>query len=87
MRFILGVVKGDIKVSNRKKKDIEVDLRAMGFDEMSKHGGKGGSKAPTNEDGDEEGEVRAVRLSRRCSELSAVVGICGSVPQITSNQR
>jgi DNA topoisomerase-2 len=34
VRFILAVISGDIKISNRKKADIERDLDAMGFDRL-----------------------------------------------------
>ena len=46
------------KVSNRKKKDIEVDLEAQGFDRMPKADGAGNKKAAAkdieNEDDDDE---------------------------------
>lgn len=34
VRFILAVISGDIKISNRKKADIERDLDAMGFERL-----------------------------------------------------
>jgi hypothetical protein len=33
-RFILAVISGEVKISNRKKADIERDLDAMGFDRL-----------------------------------------------------
>jgi DNA topoisomerase-2 len=53
MRFILGVVKNEIKVSNRKKKDIEADLKHLGFDEMTKTKA-GGAGPATPVEGDED---------------------------------
>jgi len=34
VRFIKGVISGTLKVSNRKKADIEADLVAQGFDRL-----------------------------------------------------
>jgi len=53
MRFILGVVKNEIKVSNRKKKEIEADLKQRGFDEMTKTKA-GGAGPATPVEGDED---------------------------------
>jgi DNA topoisomerase II len=36
VKFILAVISGEVIVSNRKRKDIEADLDAAGFDRMSK---------------------------------------------------
>lgn len=52
------MIEGTLKVSNRKKKDIEVDLEAQGFNRMPKtdnHGMKAIAK-PTNDDAEEEEE-------------------------------
>lgn len=38
MRFIRAVVSGELKVSNRKKADIEADLQARGFDRLAPKG-------------------------------------------------
>ena len=58
VKFILAVIEGSLKVSNRKKKDIEVDLEAQGFDRMPKADGAGNKKAAAkdieNEDDDDE---------------------------------
>ena len=61
VKFILAVIEGTLKVSNRKKKDIEIDLVAQGFDRMPKtdnHGMKAIAK-PTNDDDEEEEEPAA----------------------------
>ncbi|KAK3287336.1 hypothetical protein CYMTET_5151 [Cymbomonas tetramitiformis] len=63
VRFILGVVNGEIKVSNRKKKLIEVDLERMGFDKLLKSGIPGvkmaASGAGAEDDGNENSEESA----------------------------
>lgn len=63
VKFILAVIEGSLVVSNRKKKDIEADLEAQGFDRMSKSADNGSRKVvakdPDNDD-DEEEEAAAV---------------------------
>ncbi len=66
VRFILAVVNGELKVSNRKKADLIADLEKRGFARMTKHaaaaGAKGAKKAAelvdavAEEDGDEDGD-------------------------------
>jgi hypothetical protein len=36
IRFIRAVITGELKVSNRKRADIEADLEAQGYDKMAK---------------------------------------------------
>ena len=57
VKFILAVIEGSLKVSNRKKKDVEVDLEEQGFDRMPKADGNGkkvAAKGAGNEDDEEE---------------------------------
>ena len=35
MRFILAVISGELKISNRKKADIEADLDSNGYDRIA----------------------------------------------------
>jgi DNA topoisomerase-2 len=35
MRFILAVVAGELRVSGRRKADVEADLEAAGFDRLA----------------------------------------------------
>jgi DNA topoisomerase II len=59
VRFILAVISGDLKVSNRKKKDIEADLEEQRFDRMPKVADNGKKAAPKENDNDEEEEEEA----------------------------
>lgn len=45
VRFIQGVVDGSLRVSNRKRADIERELEAKGFDRMAPRGAKVGGWA------------------------------------------
>lgn len=57
VKFILAVISGEIVVSNRKRRDIEADLEAGGYDRMSKSdaAGKRGVAAPA--ESEESGET------------------------------
>ena len=62
VKFILAVIEGSLTVSNRKKRDIEVDLEAQGFDRMPKADGAGSRKVvakDTEGDDDEDEEPTA----------------------------
>lgn len=60
------MIEGSLKVSNRKKKDIEVDLEAQGFDRMPKvesNGRKSAAVKDAENDDEEEEEPAAAGSS------------------------
>lgn len=59
MRFILEVIDGKMVVNNRKKKDIEADLVARGYDALPSTKKKAVTVAADPEDGDEEADAAA----------------------------
>ena len=67
MRFILEVIDGKIRVNNRRKKEIELDLEAGGYDKLLPKKLKGGRAAapaePSEDGGDGAAEVVADKAS------------------------
>lgn len=66
VRFILAVIDGKLKLSNRKKAEIEADLQRMGFDRLPPKSGKGKKASSGAEEGAEEdgaGELDAANAS------------------------
>ena len=63
VKFILAVVRGELKVSGRKRRDIEADLEAGGYDRMAKTDAaaarRGGTVTPSDSEEGEEGDGEA----------------------------
>lgn len=61
VKFILAVINEDLKVSNRRRAELEADMVAMGFDRMSKTAAlsKRNVAAAVSADDDEDGAVAA----------------------------
>ena len=64
VRFILAVVSGELRLSNRRKADIERDLEDEGYDRLAKQQKRGGGAQVGGRDGGGNGELQWGGLQR-----------------------